>query len=140
MLHRNLPLTPNQTKIENELLSLTEAFEKGKRDFNLGQLVPMVPTYTQASEIKKRAKAILKGNAYLADKIKTHLFIQGVHVSDVYFGGGTIPLTSVAERAVIASNPYKDGSLLNKEWERGFNVAYFANLRRIKMLERKYNK
>lgn len=31
--------------------------------------------------------------------------------------------------------PYKGGSMLEKEWNRGFNTAYFDNLKRVKARE-----
>lgn len=34
-------------------------------------------------------------------------------------------------------NPYNVGTYRNKEWERGFNKAYFEQLRRIKKYESK---
>lgn len=31
--------------------------------------------------------------------------------------------------------PYKNGSMMEKEWNRGFNTAYFDNLKKVKARE-----
>jgi hypothetical protein len=35
------------------------------------------------------------------------------------------------------SNPYDKGSRNNRDWEYGFNKAYFENLKRVQEYERK---
>ena len=38
------------------------------------------------------------------------------------------------------SNPYPKNSIRHRDWEYGFNVAYFENLKRVKEYESKRNK
>jgi hypothetical protein len=38
------------------------------------------------------------------------------------------------------SNPYNEGTYRSKDWELGFNRAYFENLEKVKRNERKYKK
>lgn len=35
------------------------------------------------------------------------------------------------------SNPFNEGTYRGREWQRGFNVAYFENLKKVKSEEQK---
>lgn len=132
MLYSNTkPLTPSQIEIENSILSLEEAYARGFKDFMLGQRVPMALTPTLLSDIALRKKLLKRGLTDKAGKLSIRLFMEGVHLVDTFLEGSEVPSFTKAEKAVEASNPYKDGSLLAKEWQRGNNVAYFNNLNRI---------
>jgi hypothetical protein len=132
------PFTPSQEAFHESILALEDAFKRGELDFFHGQRVPVRFTKAQKIEVKKRSKALAEGNTHRADKIAMFMFLNGMHLSDIYLGDETenvAPDQTVGEHAVMASNPYTDGSLLAKEWERGFNTAYFRNLARIKYNE-----
>ena len=37
----------------------------------------------------------------------------------------------------VLTNPYNEGTNKHKQWEFGFNQAYFSNLRKVKEFEQK---
>lgn len=41
----------------------------------------------------------------------------------------------VGSKYFIATNPHEEGTQKHREWEWGFNTAYFSNLERVKKYE-----
>jgi hypothetical protein len=48
-----------------------------------------------------------------------------------FFGASITQLDGTIIKVDKATNPFSPNSIKAKEWQRGFDVAYFANLRRM---------
>lgn len=103
------------------------AFQRGYSAFFKGERVSYVPTHKEADALDRRANLLSAGLNRAADKIADSFTEQGVFVVDIHDTAGTYEET-ILEKTGVASNPYPLKTFAAKEWERGFNAAYFKNI------------
>jgi len=121
--------TEKQKAIHDDLLSLNEAFRRGLDEFVTGTRQPYTFTKAEKHDLFKRNKAFEKGNASTVNTITQRFIAQGIFLVDHFKVNQDSPYETKGEVYRLANNPYRSGSLLSKEWERGFNTAYFRNQR-----------
>jgi hypothetical protein len=110
-----------------------KAFHTGYRAFIEGERVQVTFSPSQKLDVERRLKALRKGNSKLAHNVAYKLSEQGLYLIDIHrTEADALPEETIGEKVTIASNPYDAGSYASKEWERGFNAAYFRNLERLK--------
>lgn len=51
---------------------------------------------------------------------------------NLFYSGGTVKKTQDGHSIVVFNNPYKTGTMLDKEFQRGFDSAYSENIERRK--------
>jgi hypothetical protein len=106
---------------------LSSVFQLGFQSFFNGGRKPYYPNSLQKAIISKRAYAIRqnKPQSYI-DKLAQQLLSQGLVCVDYIDTNDEYKWTKV-EQVTIASNPYLPYTLMHKEWQRGWDKAYFIS-------------
>lgn len=113
------------TEVSN--LINTAAFNKGYRDFFNGGRAPLFLTDAVLQDLKRRIMYLNLDNDKAVDITRKYQ-INGVSITDHVAGGKVV--SSTAYKVVEAVCSFKEGTYAAKEWQRGYNAAYFKNLRK----------
>lgn len=120
----------NTTKVSYN--PIEAAYHRGEQAFIHGDKKLIEPDTNQAIDVKNRLRAHRWDDEKKLNRLTAKLASQGLTLVDLYDSETALhPFDTECYISVEASNPYNNGSLMAKEWQRGFNAAYFANQRKL---------
>jgi hypothetical protein len=112
-------------------------YKWGYASFHRGERVAHKMTAQDVADLQRRINCLVLGWTEAADRIVTAFNDRGLFVVDILTPGNPVPVESLLEKKVVASNPFPPHSFAAKEWERGFNAAFTNNAARLRVLKRK---
>lgn len=105
------------------------AYKSGYGAFFNGQRGPKQLTTAERRDVNRRLYLLVR-TPKSAERIEQKFREQGIRLVDFTDDNGQ--LNTRAEITVMATCPYKAHTYAAKEWQRGYNAAYYQNLERNK--------
>jgi hypothetical protein len=117
-------------KDKNDLLAVKDivehAYKRGIYEFHRGKKIPHTFTPMQKIEVHRRTMALKAGKQSIVDKYTDKLLEQHIILADTY--EDNVWIETKGFLTTVADNPYREGTLYYKEWERGFNTGFARNV------------
>lgn len=121
-------LFADNLKLDTEIRTkLVDSFQLGFKAFFKGGRKPIRVNSLQQSIIAKRLKALKFNNEHYANKLAQQLASGGLALVDYVDPNTNQVIKTRVEQITIATSPYIKDTMLDKEWQRGWNKAYLVS-------------